>query len=182
MVFKKFISSQYYYLSFAEDSCVISKLILNCVETQPNQANSEIKECENSSSKDRTMHECECSLCRERNVIASNRAKEVERLRSAWIDVREQVWKVYHLVINNSWNDAPSKERPDLFRIKKNVNDLCARDPHQLYQRLETGVREFVLEIKLRLIELLQKQAKNPSLAQDFIQSEYIFEKMKHGI
>ena len=123
------------------------------------------------SEKDQTMTTCDCSSCHDRTAIEADRAKEVERLRAAWIEVREQVWKVYHLVINKSWNDASNKERPDLFKIKKNVHDLCARDPHQLYQRLEAGVREFVLEMKLRLIELLQRQAKNPSLAQDFIQS-----------
>ena len=104
--------------------------------------------------------------------MESNRIKEIEKLRNAWIYVREQVWKVYHLVISKSWNDAPGKERPDLFKIKKNVCDLCSRDPHQLYQRLEALVRELVLEMKLRLIELLQRQAKNPSLAQDFIESK----------
>ena len=114
---------------------------------------------------------CDCSSCHDRDLIENDRMKEISRLRNAWIDVREQVWKVYHLVINSSWNDVSSKERPDLFKIKTNVRDLCARDPHQLFQRLEAGVREFVLEMKLRLIELLQRQAKNPSLAQDFIQS-----------
>lgn len=38
--------------------------------------------------------------------------------------------------------------------------------------RLEAVVTEFVLEIKLKLIELLQKQAKNPSLAENFIQGK----------
>ena len=52
------------------------------------------------------------------------------------------------------------------------MRKLCWHDPHQLYQRLEAGVKELVLEWKLRLIELLQKQSKNPSLAQDFIQGK----------
>ena len=126
----------------------------------------------NEVSTDQLSTGCDCSSCHEKDMIETNRTKEVSRLRNAWIDVREQVWKVYHLVINSSWNDVSSKERPDLFKIKTNVRDLCARDPHQLFQRLEAGVREFVLEMKLRLIELLQRQAKNPSLAQDFIQSK----------
>ena len=130
---------------------------------------------DNTSSKDQVSLDCDCPSCHEKAVMEANQIKENHRLRKAWIDVREQVWKVYHLVINSCWNEAPNKERPDLFKIKKNVHDLCARDPHQLYQRLEAGVREFVLEMKLRLKELLQRQAKNPSLAQDFIQSKYHF-------
>ena len=129
---------------------------------------------ENISSKDKTMLDCDCSSCHEGTAIEKNKIKEIERLRNAWIDVREQVWKLYHIIINSSWNEAPSKERPDLFKIKRNVHDLSARDPHQLFQRLEAGVREFVLEMKLRLIELLQMQAKNPSLAQNFIQSKFV--------
>ena len=63
-----------------------------------------------------------------------------------------------------------SDEKPDLAVVKEKVHKLVWRDAHQLFLRLEAGVREFVLEIKLKLIELLQKQAKNPSLAQDFTQ------------
>jgi hypothetical protein len=71
----------------------------------------------------------------------------------------------------NAWNDPNrAEERPDLTSVKDKVHKLVWRDAHQLFLRLEAGVREFVLEIKLKLIELLQKQAKNPSLAQDFMQ------------
>ena len=53
------------------------------------------------------------------------------------------------------------------------VRQLLWRDPHQLYQRLEAIVKDCVLEQKVKLIKLLKTQAKNPSLAQDFIQSKY---------
>ena len=52
------------------------------------------------------------------------------------------------------------------------VRQLLWRDPHQLYQRLEAIVKDCVLEQKVKLIKLLKTQAKNPSLAQDFIQSK----------
>ena len=60
-------------------------------------------------------------------------------------------------------------ERPDLKAVQAKVQQLVRRDAHQLFLRLEAGVREFVLEIKLKLFELLQKQAKSTTLAQDFI-------------
>ena len=78
------------------------------------------------------------------------------------------------MVMEGTWNDEKSEERkPDLVQTKDKVHKLCWKDPHQLFQRLEAGVKEVVLEVKLQLIELLQKQAKNLSLAQDFIRGNY---------
>ena len=51
------------------------------------------------------------------------------------------------------------------------VHKLVWRDPHQLYQRLEAQLKDIVVDMKQKLVELLSKQAKNPSLAQDFIQT-----------
>ena len=65
-----------------------------------------------------------------------------------------------------------SVEKPDVSCLKAKVRQLLWRDPHQLYQRLEAIVKDCVLEQKVKLIKLLKSQAKNPSLAQDFIQSK----------
>ena len=116
---------------------------------------------------------CGCSSCEERQNIEDEQVQEVERLRSCWSQLREEVAKVYRMVLDGSWSSADSEgSRPDLTATKERVHRLCWRDAHQLYLRLEAGVKEFVLELKLKLIELLQKQAKNPSLAQEFIQSK----------
>ena len=66
-----------------------------------------------------------------------------------------------------------SAEKPDVSCLKAKVRQLLWRDPHQLYQRLEAIVKDCVLEQKVKLIKLLKSQAKNPSLAQDFIQSKF---------
>ena len=50
--------------------------------------------------------------------------------------------------------------------MTESVHKLVWRDPHQLYQRLESQLRDFVMELRMRLVDLLQKQAKNPNLAQ----------------
>jgi hypothetical protein len=55
--------------------------------------------------------------------------------------------------------------------MAESVHQLVWRDPHQLYQRLEAQLKDFVLELRQRLVELLQKQAKDPNLAQQFIQA-----------
>ncbi len=114
---------------------------------------------------------CPCTSCLERQDLEMEQLQEVERLRECWSDLRRDICLVYRMVLDGSWSD-PAKERPDLQFAKDRVHKLCWKDAHQLYQRLEAGVKEFVLQIKLNLIELLQKQAKNPSLAQDFIQSK----------
>ena len=114
---------------------------------------------------------CDCLSCRERHSIEAKESDELKRLQKCWLEVREDVKRVYRLVLGNAWNDPNRfEERPDLNSVKEKVHKLVWRDAHQLFRRLEAAVKEFVLEIKLKLIDLLQKQAKNPSLAQDFIQ------------
>ena len=113
--------------------------------------------------------DCSCTACVNRSQLEAEKRKEVERLRQAWKEVRDEVRRAYHSMVTDS-----SGEKPDLSDIKPKVQELCNKDPHQLYHRLESSVvKEVVVGIKLKLIELLQKQAKNPSLAQDFIQSKF---------
>lgn len=47
---------------------------------------------------------------------------------------------------------------------------LCARDPHQLFLRLESQVREFVIEMKVKLLKQLNSGYKTPPEAKAFIQ------------
>lgn len=42
-------------------------------------------------------------------------------------------------------------------------------DPHQLYQRLESQVQEFVIETKVRQLELLKREKDSPVLPYLFI-------------
>ena len=87
--------------------------------------------------------------------------------------------RVYRLVLCNAWNDPNRfEERPDLNSVKEKVHKLVWRDAHQLFRRLEAAVREFVFEIKQKLTDLLQKQAKNPFLARDFIQCKFSFKEI----
>lgn len=47
---------------------------------------------------------------------------------------------------------------------------LCTRDPHQLFLRLESQVREFVIEMKVKLLKQLNAGYKSPPEAKSFIQ------------
>ena len=46
---------------------------------------------------------------------------------------------------------------------------LCQRDPHQLFLRLESQVREFVIEMKVKLLKQLSTGLKTPPQAKKFI-------------
>jgi len=46
---------------------------------------------------------------------------------------------------------------------------LCSRDPHQLFLRLESQVREFVIEMKVKLLKQLAAGFKTPPQARKFI-------------
>jgi len=111
---------------------------------------------------------CECESCVERSALAVEQAKETKRLQQCWLEVREDFRTVYKMVLEGAWNDT-NRTRPDLNCMKEKIQRLVWRDPHQLYQRLEAQIKELVLDMKAKLIDLLQKQAKNPSLAQEFI-------------
>ena len=114
-------------------------------------------------------NDCDCSTCRER----MRHKEELNRLKQTWVELRDSVLRVYEISMSDSKDGK--LEKPDVTCLKAKVRQLLWRDPHQLYQRLESIVKDCVLEQKVKLIKLLKSQAKNPSLAQDFIQSKFFF-------
>jgi len=46
---------------------------------------------------------------------------------------------------------------------------LCNRDAHQLYQRLESQAREYILEAKVRLLQQLTSGHQTPAQAKAFV-------------
>lgn len=48
-------------------------------------------------------------------------------------------------------------------------------DPHQLFQRLESQVQEFVIEAKVRQLELLHREKDSPDLPRLFISGILFF-------
>jgi len=112
---------------------------------------------------------CSCDSCVERHVLVQEMAEETKKLQACWLELKEDFKAVYRLVLEGAWHDS-NRPKPSLSLMAESVHKLVWRDPHQLYQRLEAQLREFVLELKANLVTLLQKQAKNPHLAQEFIQ------------
>jgi len=112
---------------------------------------------------------CECESCVERSALVAEMAEETRKLQQCWLELREDFKTVYRLIMDGAWADT-NRPHPSLPQMQDVVHKLVWRDPHQLYQRLEAQLREVVVELKVKLVELLSKQAKNPSLAQEFIQ------------
>lgn len=46
---------------------------------------------------------------------------------------------------------------------------LCARDSHQLFQRLESHARDYILEVKVRLLQQLTSGHETPQQAKAFV-------------
>ena len=91
------------------------------------------------------------------------------RLRECWCQLRTAVCSVFRLVMDSAWNDS-NRERPDLAGgTKALVSELCARDPHTLYLKIDEIVRRFAAEVRTSLSDLMERQSKDPNLAQDFV-------------
>ncbi|XP_078717897.1 protein FAM193A isoform X1 [Lampetra fluviatilis] len=96
---------------------------------------------------------CNCESCRERREIVGESGRDAQLLQKYWTEVRHLVRCIYCRA------GTPLAEEqgtaPDVESVKEMVDRLCKVDPYQLYQRLESQAREYVLEVKLRLVKQL---------------------------
>lgn len=108
---------------------------------------------------------CTCSACTERRMIESEHEKETAELQQSWTELRRMVRRWY-----GTRDDTEDLDnRPDEEEIRGHVHKLCSRDPHQLFLRLESQVREFVIEMKVKLLKQLSTGFKTPPQAKKFI-------------
>ncbi|XP_046371497.2 protein FAM193A-like isoform X3 [Haliotis rufescens] len=109
---------------------------------------------------------CTCEACTERRYhdwqIEAEHERETQELQKCWTDLRTIVRTLYGA-------DDPALSEEDGVKIKDLVCRLCSRDPHQLFLRLESQVREFVIEKKVRLLKQLNCGYKSPPQAKEFI-------------
>ncbi|XP_054435579.1 protein FAM193A-like [Pteronotus mesoamericanus] len=80
------------------------------------------------------------------NVLAETDL-ESQRLQDYWSEVRFMVRFIYH--------QTGTLVVPNMERLKELVDRLCRVDPSQLYQRLDHVARDFVLDMKIRLLQPL---------------------------
>ncbi|XP_066991500.2 mucin-5AC isoform X2 [Anabrus simplex] len=111
---------------------------------------------------------CNCEACKDRRELAAEQMEEMRRLQSYWMELRQHIRMVYRMAMEGRTPDSSSSEGNEAD-MKLLVHKLCARDPHQLFQRLESQVQEFVIEAKVRQLEILHREQQTPELAQIFL-------------
>ncbi|XP_042526907.1 protein FAM193A isoform X2 [Dipodomys spectabilis] len=103
---------------------------------------------------------CSCEACSERRDISAETDREPQQLQNYWSEVRYMVRCIYRQAGTPLADDQDQTLVPDKEGVKELVDRLCERDPYQLYQRLEQQAREYVLEMKVRLLRHLSAAAK----------------------
>ncbi|XP_057562107.1 protein FAM193A isoform X2 [Hippopotamus amphibius kiboko] len=111
---------------------------------------------------------CACEACSERREISAEVEREPQQLQNYWSEVRYTVRCIYRQAGTPLADDQDQSLVPDKEGVKELVDRLCERDPYQLYQRLEQQAREYVLEMKVRLLRQLSaaSRVKSPSALQ----------------
>ncbi|XP_046684977.1 protein FAM193A-like isoform X2 [Homalodisca vitripennis] len=107
---------------------------------------------------------CSCDACKDRRGVTENTVEEMRRLQAHWMDLRQYIRMVYRMAM-----EVKSPADGYEHYIKEHVQKLCMCDPHQLFQRLESQVQEFVIETKVRQLELLKREKDSPVLPYLFI-------------
>nr|CAD7452856.1 unnamed protein product [Timema tahoe] len=108
---------------------------------------------------------CTCDSCK--NCQTSEQMKEMHFLQSYWMELRQYIRKVYRNAMEGRSSEEEQLE--DAEKMTDLVHKLCVKDPHQLFQRLESQVQEFVIEAKVRQLELLHREKQTPEIAQIFL-------------
>ncbi|MGH0149480.1 UNVERIFIED_CONTAM: hypothetical protein FKN15_035438 [Acipenser sinensis] len=114
---------------------------------------------------------CSCEACNERREISAESEREPQQLQNYWSEVRYMVRCIYRQTGITLADDQEQSLVPDKEGMKELVDRflvgrLCEKDPYQLYQRLEQQAREYVLEMKVRLLRHLSVGSKVTSAVQ----------------
>eukprot|EP00066_Takifugu_rubripes_P021804 XP_011611070.1 PREDICTED: protein FAM193A [Takifugu rubripes] len=105
---------------------------------------------------------CSCEACNERREISAESESESQQLQNHWSEVRYLVRCIYRQTGTPLADDHDQPLERDKEGMKELVDRLCEKDPFQLYQRLEQQAREYVLEMKVRLLKHLSTGPKTP--------------------
>uniref|UniRef100_A0A4W5P6G9 Family with sequence similarity 193 member A n=1 Tax=Hucho hucho TaxID=62062 RepID=A0A4W5P6G9_9TELE len=108
---------------------------------------------------------CSCETCNERREISAESERESQLLQNHWSEVRYLVRCIYRQSGTPLADDQDQPLDRDKEGMKELVDRLCEKDPYQLYQRLEQQAREYVLEMKVRLLKHLSTGSKAAAVA-----------------
>lgn len=113
---------------------------------------------------------CNCAAClaKRENAVPPEVERDAHITQTYWMEIRHIVRCIYR--DNMSLANQSSRATIGSDKMRMIVRKLCSRDPHQFFQRLETLAREYLLEVKVRLLEQLSCGFNSPQLAIEFIQ------------
>ncbi|KAJ8382963.1 hypothetical protein SKAU_G00037410 [Synaphobranchus kaupii] len=103
---------------------------------------------------------CSCEACCQQRESSAESERESQEMQKSWSDVRFMVRYIYRQTGTPLEDDQDQPQDRDKEGVKGLVDRLCERDPYQLYQRLEQQAREYVLEVKVRLLKHLSAGSK----------------------
>ncbi|XP_061108644.1 protein FAM193A-like isoform X3 [Conger conger] len=107
---------------------------------------------------------CGCDVCSEQRESSAELERESREMQKSWSEVRFMVRYIYRQTGTPLADDQDQPQDRDKEGVKGLVDRLCQRDPYQLYQRLEQQAREYVLEVKVRLLKHLSAGSKVTAL------------------
>ncbi|XP_045695315.1 protein FAM193A-like [Phyllostomus hastatus] len=102
--------------------------------------------------------------------ISPDSYPESQQLRIYWSEVRFMVRFTYH--------QAGTALVPNMSRVKEHVDRLCNMDPSQLYERLDRVARDFVLDMKIRLLQPLWAQPGPPTCLESPLQAQQFISRL----
>ncbi|XP_067938366.1 protein FAM193A-like isoform X2 [Watersipora subatra] len=99
---------------------------------------------------------CECEACRDRRQIELDQDLENAKLQQCWGELLHAIRCVYREGKSCLSENGGSLDK---HKQKQHVSRLCARDAHQLYQRLESHAIDYILEVKMKELQHLMRFA-----------------------
>ncbi|XP_059474933.1 uncharacterized protein LOC132196369 [Neocloeon triangulifer] len=82
-----------------------------------------------------------------------------------WMEVRQYFNHAYHATNE----DSKQFVKKNASKIVKVIKRLCAKDSQQVLLFLESQVQEYVIEVKVKLLELLKKAGQPSQVARNFL-------------
>ncbi|XP_059535720.1 protein FAM193A-like [Myotis daubentonii] len=102
-------------------------------------------------------------VCKEPRATSTELNPESQQLQDDWAEVRYFVRGMYR--------HAGTTLVPDREWMRELIDRLCKSDPSQLYQRLDQQARDYLLEMKIRLLRRLSTSSGVPSCLQNPVQA-----------
>ncbi|XP_045439401.1 protein FAM193A [Pipistrellus kuhlii] len=102
-------------------------------------------------------------ICKEPRAVSPEADPESQQLQNYWAEVRYLVRCIYR--------HAGTPGVPNREWVKELVDRLCKSDPSQLYQRLDQQARDYLLEMKINLLQRLSASSRAPSCLQNPLQA-----------